>query len=69
MIILNKCNANCNVVDDFSTKICLPSETKDVNVKLFNLIKGLNEVKTMVKHVLCDCKCKFDSKTCNSNQK
>ena len=69
MIILNKCNVNCNVVDDFSTKICLPSETKDVNVKLFNLIKGINEVKTMVKHVLCDCKCKFDSKTCNSNQK
>ena len=28
-----------------------------------------NEVKTLVKHISCDCKLKFDSATCNSNQK
>ena len=27
------------------------------------------EAKTLVKHISCDCKCKFNSKTCNSNQK
>ena len=26
-------------------------------------------MKTMTKHISCDCKCKFNSKTCNSNQK
>ena len=26
------------------------------------------EAKTMVKNITCDCKCKFDSATCNSNK-
>ena len=58
-----------NVVDDLSTKICAPSETKVVNVKVFNIITGVTEVKTLVKHISCDCKCKFNSTTCNSNQR
>ena len=33
MIILDDGNGNCNVVDDLSTKICVPSKMKDVNVK------------------------------------
>ena len=47
----------------------VPSKTKDLNVKVFNLITRKNEVKTLVKHISCDCKCKFNSITCNSNQK
>ena len=27
------------------------------------------ETKSMTKHISCDCKCKFNSTTCNSNQK
>ena len=33
------------------------------------MIARINEVKTLLKHISCDCKCKFDSTTCNSNQK
>ena len=33
------------------------------------MITNKNEAKTMTKHVPCDCKCKFNSTTCNSNQK
>ena len=33
MIILDKCNGNCNAVYDLSTKICVPSKTKVVNLK------------------------------------
>ena len=29
----------------------------------------INETKTLLKHIACDCKCKFNSVTCNSNQK
>ena len=42
MIGLDKCNESnesCNAVNDLSSKICVPSETKDVNVKVFNVIK------------------------------
>ena len=29
----------------------------------------INEAKTLVKHISCNCKRKFDSATCNSNEK
>ena len=69
MISLDKCSGSCNSVGDLATKICVPSKTKDVNVKVFNMITNKNEVKTLVKHTSCDCKCKFHSTACNSNQK
>ena len=109
MISQDKCNESCIAVDNLSTKICVPSETKhcikyarirvfsdpyssytgeygrirvtenpysrifyavkDVNVTVFNMITKINEAKTFVKHNSCDCKCKFDSRACNSNQK
>ena len=37
--------------------------------QIFNVITNKNEAKTMVNHVSCDCKCKFNSATLNSNQK
>ena len=60
---------SCNTVDDLSTKICVPNKTKSVNVKDFNMVTRIYEAKTLVKHISCDCKCKFNSATCNSNQK
>ena len=65
MISLDKCNGSCNAVDELSTKICVQSETKDINFKLFNMITRINEVKTLVKRILYDCKCKLDSRTCS----
>ena len=32
------------------------------------MIARINDAKTMVKHISCDCICKFNSATCNSNQ-
>ena len=53
MISLGKCTGSCNVL---SPKICVPKETKDINVKAFNMIKNKNEAETMTKHISCDCK-------------
>ena len=44
-------------------------KAKGVNVKAFNMITNKNETKGMTDHISCDCKCKFNSATCNSNQK
>ena len=33
------------------------------------MVTGINESKTLTKHILCNCRCKFDSRKCNSNQK
>ena len=45
MISLDKCNESCNFVDDLSTKICVPSKTKDRSFKVFNMITNKNEAK------------------------
>ena len=32
------------------------------------MTKNKDEAKAMTEHISCDCKCKFNSATCNSNQ-
>ena len=65
MISLEKSNESCNAVGDKSTKVYVASETKDINIKEFNMITRINEAKTFTKHISCDCKCKFNNTTCN----
>ena len=66
MISLNKYTGSYHVL---SPKICVPKEAKDINVKEFNMITNKDEAKPMTKHISCECKCKLNSTTCNSNQK
>ena len=62
MITLNKCTGSCNVL---SPKICGTKETKDINVKAFNVITSKDKAKAMTQYISCDCKCKFDSTASN----
>ena len=66
MISFNKCTGSCNIL---SPEICVPKETKDINVKAFNMITNKDEAKAMTEHISCVCKCKCNSTTCNSKQK
>ena len=66
MISLDKCTGSCNVL---LSKVCVPNEAKDINVKAFNMITNKNEVKAIKKHTSYDFNCKFNSTTHNSNQK
>ena len=47
----NKCNGVCNIIDNLSTKICVPSKTKDRNIRLFIMLIRKNEVKTLIEHI------------------
>ena len=51
MISLNKCTGSCNVL---SPKVGVAKETKDTNVKVFNMVTNKNEAKTTTKqfHVI-----------------
>ena len=51
IVSLDKRNGGCNVL---SPKICVPEKTKDINIRVFNLITNKNETKTMTKHVSCE---------------
>ena len=66
---LDRFVGSCNIVNNFSNKVCVPNKTKDLNLSMFNMITETNESKTLKKHALCECKCKFDDKKCNPNQK
>ena len=69
MISLDKYSGSCNSIDDFSTKICIPSKTKDTKYKVFNVITNNTEAKAMIKHISCNCKWNLNTTTCNSYQK
>ena len=43
------------VLNGLSAKICIPSETKDVDVEVFNKITTINEAKTLAKNISCNC--------------
>ena len=66
---LDRCIGSCNTLNDndLSNKVCVPNKTEDLNPSLFNMITGINESKTLTKHVLCECKCKFNETKCESS--
>ena len=43
--------------------------TELINVKTFDFITNKDEAKAMAEHIPCDCKCQFNSTTCNAKQK
>ena len=47
MISLNKCIRCCNSIKDLFMTIYVPNKTKNVNVKVYNMMKN-----TLVKHIL-----------------
>ena len=67
---LDRCVGSCNTLTDWSNisnKVCVLNKTEDLNLKVFNMITGINESKTL-KHISCESKCKFDWRKCNSDQ-
>lgn len=42
---------------------------KDVNLKVFNMIKGINKSKIIAEHILCESRCEFDGRKYNWEQK
>ena len=57
-----------NTLMDLSNKICIPNKIEDLNLTVFNMITGINESKTLTKHISYECKCRFDGIKNNSNQ-
>ena len=69
MVSLDRCNGSCNTLDNPSGRIYVLNKTKDINLNVFNMIARTNEVKTLIKHSVYDCKYTFDNAKYNLNQK
>ena len=57
---------SCNNLIDLSNKVFIPNKTEGLNLSVFNMITGINESKTLAKHVSSKYKCKFDWTKCKS---
>ena len=57
VVNLDRCVGCCNYLNDLSKKVCVPNKTEDLNLSIFNMITGINESKTLTKHISCKCKC------------
>ena len=42
---IDKCSGSCNFVNDLSTKVSVPRQTKNVNLKVFNMVTRIIEKK------------------------
>ena len=59
---LDRCVGSFNTLNDLSNKVCVPHKS------VFNRSTGINESKTLTRHISCECKCKFDGRKCSSDQ-
>ena len=62
---LDRCVGSCNTLNDLYNKACIPNKTEDLNLSMLNMITGINESKTLAKHISFKCKCRFDRTKCN----
>ena len=69
IITLGRCDIIYNTIGNPYARARVPNKVKNINVKLFNMITDINESKTLIKHISCDSRCKFDSRKRNSEQK
>ena len=51
---LDRCARRCNTLDDLSSRVCVPNKTEDLNLHVFNIITGINESRTLKKHISCN---------------
>ena len=51
---------SCNTLNDLYNEVCVPNKTEGLNLIVFNMITGINELKTLAKHISCERKCKFE---------
>ena len=62
MIYLDTCNGRASTLDDISTTIFNLSDLyvpSKCQLKVFSIIYRVNELKSLVKHILCNFGCRF----------
>ena len=42
LVKLDTCAGSCNTLNGLCNKLCIPKKTEDLNIYVFNMIKGKN---------------------------
>ena len=53
---------SCNTLNDLSNRVCGLNKTEDLNLIVIYLIAGINESRTLTRHISCKYKCNFDGR-------
>ena len=53
---LDRCVRSCNTLNGLSNTSSVPNKPEDLHVSVLNMITWINELKTLTKHTLCECK-------------
>ena len=67
-VLVNKCSGSCDTLDDPTSKICVPKIIKNVNMKVYNFLRRLNETRNALWPESCKCVSNLNSSVCNSKQ-
>ena len=62
----DRCVGSCNTLNNLSNKVCVSNKTEYLNLSMFNMITGINESKTLTKHISYECTCRLAGRKCNS---
>ena len=57
IVSVNESGGSGNSIDDPYARVCVPKKAKNLNLKVFNLMSGVNETTYLVQHELCEYKC------------
>ena len=69
MVSFDKCNRSCKALDVPSDKACVLNKSEIVNSNVYDMITKIHESKTSTRHTQCKCRCEFDGRKGDSNQK
>ena len=53
IVSVNKCDGNCNTNNDPYAQVFVLNKVKNMNVKVFNLVLGINEKSFLIQHGSC----------------
>ena len=68
-IKVNSCNGNCNNITNPCSRVYVPDITKNVTLKIFDVMTLANKTKQIIIHESCKCICRLDPIVCNNKQK
>ena len=52
---LDRYVGSCNALNDLFNKVCVPNKAEYLNIRVSNMITGINESKRLTKHISCKC--------------
>ena len=60
-ILVNKCSGSCNDISNPYTKLCVLDVVKNMDIKVFNLMARINEIRHVSLHETCTSKCRLNA--------